>query len=86
MLGMQEIAFPGFKFQKYSGVVCPQTPLFMHGMSATHMAFFRHCYSPNILSHRKVPFQEMSPPPTEKSLKKALKYTQQSSLLLFFTC
>ena len=27
MLRMQEIAFPGFKFQKFSGVACPQTPL-----------------------------------------------------------
>jgi TRAP-type C4-dicarboxylate transport system permease large subunit len=63
---MQEIAFPGFKFQKFSGGVCPQTLLFMHGMLATHMSF-RHCYTPNILSHRKVPFQEMG-----KSLKKAL--------------
>jgi hypothetical protein len=43
----------------------------LHGMSATHMAF-RHCYIPNTLSHRKVPFQQMSPPPTGKSLKKAL--------------
>ena len=68
---MQEMAFPGFKFQNISGVVCPQTLLFMHGMSATHMAFHRR-YTPNILSHRKVPFQEMpGPPRVIKSLKKA---------------
>ena len=31
----------------------------------------------NILSHRKVPFQKMPPPPTGKSLKKALERTKQ---------
>ena len=27
MLRMQEMAFPGFKFQKFSGGACPLTPL-----------------------------------------------------------
>jgi hypothetical protein len=69
MLRMQEMAFPGFKFQKFSGGVYPQTPLYMRGMSATHMAF-SHCLPPSsILSHIKVPFQKM-PPPHGKILKK----------------
>jgi hypothetical protein len=28
MLRMQEMAFPGFKFQKFSGGLCPQTSIF----------------------------------------------------------
>ena len=70
MLRMQERTFPGFKFQKFSGGVLPQTsPLpFMRGILVTHVAF-SHCYPPsNILSHRKVPFQKM--PPHGKILKK----------------
>jgi hypothetical protein len=35
MLRMQELAFPGFKFQTFSGGVRPQTQLFLRGMSAT---------------------------------------------------
>ena len=71
MLRMQERTFPGFKFQKFSGRVLPQTsPLpFMRGILVTHVAF-SHCYPPsNILSHRKVPFKKM-PPPHGKILKK----------------
>jgi hypothetical protein len=34
-------------FQFFSGAVCPQTPLFMLGMSVTHVAFC-HCYPPLI--------------------------------------
>ena len=70
MLRMQERTFPGFKFQKFSGGVLPQTsPLpFMRDILVTHVAF-SHCYPPsNILSHRKVPFQKM--PPHGKILKK----------------
>jgi hypothetical protein len=70
MLRMQERTFPGFKFQKFSGGVLPQTsPLpFMRGILVTHVAF-SNCYPPsNILSHRKVPFQKM--PPHGKILKK----------------
>ena len=55
----------GFQISKIFRGVYPQTPLYMRGMSATHMAF-SHCLSPSsILSHIKVPFQG-------KSLKKAL--------------
>ena len=39
---------------------------FMRGMSATWLS------PTNILSHRKVPFQKMLPPPEKKSLEKAL--------------
>jgi hypothetical protein len=70
MLRMQERTFSGFKFQKFSGRLLPQTsPLpFMRGILVTHVAF-SHCYpSSNILSHRKVPFQKM--PPHGKILKK----------------
>ena len=31
MLRMQEMAFPGFKFQKFSGGGCPRTPLLAFG-------------------------------------------------------
>jgi hypothetical protein len=31
MLRMQQMAFPGFKFKKFSAGVCPQTPLYMRG-------------------------------------------------------
>jgi hypothetical protein len=63
MLRMQEVAFPAFKFQNvnFLGEYAPD-PLFMRGMSATHVAF-SHCYPPNILSYKKVPFQKMPPPP-----------------------
>jgi hypothetical protein len=35
---MQEIALPGFKFQTFSGGVCPQTPLGIHAWYVGHMA------------------------------------------------
>ena len=41
MLRMQEMAFPGFLFQKFSGEVCPHTLLFMRGMPATHVRGLR---------------------------------------------
>jgi hypothetical protein len=44
MLRMQEMTFPGFKFQKFSGGVLPP---FMRGILATHVAF-SHCYPPLI--------------------------------------
>ena len=67
MLRMQEMTFPGFKFQKFS-----QTPPFMRGILATHVAF-SYCYPPLIyyLTERSL-FQKM--PPTGKSLKKALVF------------
>jgi hypothetical protein len=37
MLRMQEIAFPGFKFQTFSGGVCPQTSLEIHAWYVGHM-------------------------------------------------
>jgi hypothetical protein len=70
MLRMQEITFPGFKFQKFSGGVHPRPPI--HAWYFGHTCGLQPLLSPcNILSHRKVPFQKM-PPPTGKSLKKAL--------------
>jgi hypothetical protein len=68
MLRMQEMTFPGFKFQKFSGGVHPQTPPFMRGILATHVAF-SHCYPPLIyyLTERSL-FKKC--PPHEKFLKK----------------
>ena len=54
---MQEMAFPGFKFQKFAEGVCPQTRLFMCGKS--------------YLTERSL-LKKMPPPPMGKSLKKAL--------------
>ena len=72
---MQEIAFPCFKFQKCSGGVHPQTPP-IHAWYIGHTRGLQPLLSPsNILSHRKVPFQKMPPPPG-KSLKKALQSTR----------
>ena len=72
MLRMQEMTFPGFKFQKFSGGVLPEKtpPPFMRGILATHVAF-SHCYPPLIyyLTERSL-FKKC--PPTGKSLKKAL--------------
>ena len=38
MLRMQEMTFPRFKFQKFSGGVQPPDPPFMRGILATHVA------------------------------------------------
>jgi hypothetical protein len=64
---MQEMTFPGFKFQN------PHS--FIHAWYIGHTRGFQPLLSPsNILSHRKVPFQKTPPPPpTGKSLKKALQ-------------
>ena len=62
------MTFPGFKFQKFSGGVHPQTPP-IHAWYIGHTRGFQPLLSPsNILSHRKVPFQKM--PPHGKILKK----------------
>ena len=67
MLRMQEITFPGFKFQKFSGGVHPRPPI--HAWYFGHTCGLQPLLSPcNILSHRKVPFQKM--PPHGKILKK----------------
>ena len=43
MLRMQEMAFPGFKFQKFSGGGCPRTPLL--GVAYGHACGLRpQCY------------------------------------------
>jgi hypothetical protein len=69
MLRTQEMTFPGFKFQKFSGGVLPQTPP-IHAWYIGHTHGLQPLLSPsNILSHRKVPFQKM-PPPQGKILKK----------------
>jgi hypothetical protein len=68
MLRMQEMTFPGFKFQKFSGGALPQTPP-IHAWYIGHIRGFQPLLSPsNILTHRKVPFQKM--PPHGKILKK----------------
>jgi hypothetical protein len=78
MLRMQEMAFPCFKFQKFSGEYAPD-PRFMRGMLAfsrstlpIHAWYVGHTRglqsflsTSNILSHRKVPFQITPPPPRE---------------------
>ena len=35
------MAFPGFKFQKFSGGECPRTPLIMRGFGVRHGQGFR---------------------------------------------
>ena len=68
MLRMQEMTFPGFKFQKFSGGVLPQTSP-IHAWYIGHTRGLQPLLSPsNILSHRKVPFQKM--PPHGEILKK----------------
>jgi hypothetical protein len=60
--------------QKCSRGVLPQTPPFMRGILATHVAF-SHCYPPLIyyLTERSL-FKKCPPPPhTGKSLEKALQ-------------
>ena len=77
---MQEIAFPGFKFQKFSGGVHPQTPP-IHAWYIGHTRGFQPLLSPsNILYHRKVPFQKM--PPHGKILKKGPGV--HSTILVYF--
>jgi hypothetical protein len=70
---MQEMTFPGFKFQYawYIGHTRGLQPLLS---------------PPNILSHRKAPFQKNAPPPHGKILKKgpALKQDGRHRYLLFF--
>ena len=73
ILRMQEMTFPGFKFQNFSGGVHPQTPpRFMRGILATHVAF-SHWYPPLIYYLTERSLFKKCPPPTGKSLKKALK-------------
>jgi hypothetical protein len=56
MLRMQEMAFPGFKFQD-------PDPLFMGGMLARHMAF-GHCYPPLIYYLTEWSLFKKLPPPS----------------------
>jgi hypothetical protein len=61
MLRMQEMTFPGFKFQKF------WTPP-IHAWFIGHTRGLQLLLSPsNILSHRKVPFQKMPPPPPREN-------------------
>ena len=69
MLRMQEMTFPGFKFQKFSGGVLPKTPPFMRGILATHVAF-SHCYPPLIYYLTERSLFKKCPPPHGKILKK----------------
>ena len=72
MLRMQEMTFPGFKFQK-----SPDPPI--HAWYIGHTRGLQPLLSPsNILSHRKVPFQKM--PPHGKILKKGPAHTTVISL------
>jgi hypothetical protein len=64
MLRMQEMTFPGFKFQTFP----PPDPL-IHAWYIGNTRGLQPLLSPsNILPHRKVPFQKM--PPHGKILKK----------------
>ena len=68
---MQEMTFPGFKFQKFSGGVLPQTPP-IHAWYIDHTRGLQPLLSPSnifYLTERSL-FQKC--PPTGKSLKKAL--------------
>jgi hypothetical protein len=72
MLKMQEMAFPCFKFQKFSGEYAPDPPI--HAWYVGHTRGLQPFLSTsNILSHRKVPFQKM-PPPHGKILKKGPEF------------
>ena len=65
MLRMQEMTFPGYKFQKFQ----KKTPPPFHAWYICHTRGLQPLLSPsNILSHRRVPFQKM--PPHGKILKK----------------
>jgi hypothetical protein len=68
------------QISKFSGGVHPQTPPFMRGILATHVAF-SHCYAPIIyyLTERSL-FKKC--PPAGKSLKKALWYTIRPDSLI----
>ena len=59
MLRMQEMTF-----QKFSGGVHPQTPPFMRGIFATHVAF-SHCYPPLIYYLTESSLFKKCPPPRE---------------------
>jgi hypothetical protein len=64
MLRMQEMAFPCFKFQKFSVGVHSRPHI--HAWYVGHTRDLQPLLSPsNILSHRKVPFQKMPPPQRE---------------------
>jgi hypothetical protein len=64
MLRMQEMAFPCFKLQNFSGEYAPDPPI--HAWYDGHTRRLLPFLSPsNILSHRKVPFQNIPPPPRE---------------------
>jgi hypothetical protein len=78
MLRMQEMTFPGFKFKTFSGGVHPQTPPFMRGILATHVAF-SHCYPPLIYYLTEGPFSKNAP--HGKILKKGP--ARSSSQILF---
>jgi hypothetical protein len=66
MFRMQEMAFPCFKFQNFSGEYTPDPPPFMRGMLATRVAF-SHCYLPLIyyLTERSLLKKCPPPPPRE---------------------
>ena len=63
---MQEIALPGFKFQKFSAGVCPRAP------SDSCEACRPHSYLPLIYYLTELVHFQPPPPPTGKSLEKAL--------------
>ena len=75
MLRMQEMTFPGFKFQKFSGGVHPHNPP-NHAWYIGHTHGLKPLLPPsnNIIS-QKGPFSKNAPP-TGKSLKKALSGLQ----------
>jgi hypothetical protein len=63
-LRMQEMAFPCFKFQNFLGEYTSRPPI--HAWYIGHTRGLQLLLSPSdILSHRKVPFQKLPPPPRE---------------------
>jgi hypothetical protein len=71
MLRMQEIEFPGFKFQTFSGGICPQTPLGIHVWYVGHTRGLQPLLSPSYIISQKGPFSKNAPP-HGKILKKVL--------------
>ena len=71
MLRMQEMTFPGFKFQKFSGGVLPEKTPPIHAWYIGHTRGLQPLLPPLIyyLTERSL-FKKC--PPTGKSLKKAL--------------
>jgi hypothetical protein len=76
---MQEMAFPCFKFQIFSGGVCPQTP-YSCVICRPHTWPSAIAIPLWYIISQKGPFSKNPPPLTGKSLKKALNPTIEKLL------